>query len=55
MDDLGHQICMGIRHGLFGASTIQEANIGNEIAGIADAITEGLHNGTINVRIKNEI
>ena len=37
---LGHEICMGIRHGLYGARAEDEADIRSEIGDLATAVKE---------------
>lgn len=37
-DRLEHNICMGIRHGLFGTPASDQSNLGRSIQAVADAI-----------------
>ena len=37
-DSLGHEICMGIRHGIFGGNAADDATIERNLDKIADAI-----------------
>lgn len=38
MNEFGHELCMGIRHGLFGASASHSESINNGFMEIADSI-----------------